>query len=298
MNHSTLLMAGTDKHRCWRLITDHRSLIVLLLLTSHLLTLEAYPPAPHHVLVGMVRDERGNPLPSQSAEVIFQTSSGTIIETEVRLGVREGANYRMEIPMDSGLTDRLYQPTALRPTAPFTMWVKLGTRIYHPIEMSGDLASLGKAGKTTWLNLTLGEDTDGDGLPDAWERHLINRDPTDGIRSLADVKPGDDFDKDGLSNRNEYLTGNYAYDDQNGFELTIAEVVEGRPQFEFLSVRGRTYSVLGSANLQSWRQLEFRFVGEAEPLRQAYLADGIETRRFEIEPADGFAPRFFRLKVR
>ncbi len=282
-------------------LSPHHLVIVLLAtLIGGLTDVHAYPPAPHHVLVGMVRDERGNPLPSQSAEVIFQTSSGTIIASEVRPGVREGANYRMEIPMDSGLTDRLYQPTALRPTAPFTMWVKLGTRVFRPIEMSGDLAALGKAGKTTWLNLTLGEDTDGDGLPDAWERALVNRSGTDDIRDLSDVNPNDDFDGDGLSNRSEYLTGNYAFDDQNGFELKIARIADGRPQFEFLSVRGRTYTVLGSADLKGWQTIPFRFVdqGDAEPFRKAYLAEGIEQMRFEIDPDQEIQPRFFKLQVR
>ncbi|MDB4777698.1 hypothetical protein OAH08_05025, partial [Verrucomicrobia bacterium] len=36
----------------------------------------AYPPAPHHLLTGMVRDELGNPLTIESAEIIFEAASG------------------------------------------------------------------------------------------------------------------------------------------------------------------------------------------------------------------------------
>jgi hypothetical protein len=39
--------------------------------------------------------------------------------------------------------------------------------------MKGDLSKLGEPGKRTHLDLTLGEDLDGDGIPDAWERALL-----------------------------------------------------------------------------------------------------------------------------
>ena len=47
-------------------------------------------------------------------------------------------------------------------------------------------------------------DTDGDGLPDAWEQQIVDADPNDGITTIADVLPGDDFDNDGLNNSGEY----------------------------------------------------------------------------------------------
>ena len=39
--------------------------------------------------------------------------------------------------------------------------------------MRGDYSALGRPGESTRIDLTLGEDRDGDGLPDAWERTLI-----------------------------------------------------------------------------------------------------------------------------
>ena len=41
-------------------------------------------------------------------------------------------------------------------------------------------------------------DCDGDNLPDEWEQQIIDADPDDGIESISDVLPDDDFDGDGL----------------------------------------------------------------------------------------------------
>ena len=161
----------------------------------------AYPPAPHHLLNGMVRDELGNPLTIESAEIIFEAASGVRIQSQVSPGLKPGLNYELEVPLDSGITQDLYKPTALHPTAPFKIWVIVDGMVYLPIEMRGDFSQLGLPSETTRLDLTLGEDADGDGLPDAWERALLAQSGGD----LSGVKPDDDFDGDGLSNLDEYI---------------------------------------------------------------------------------------------
>ncbi|RYD18283.1 MAG: hypothetical protein EOP88_23125, partial [Verrucomicrobiaceae bacterium] len=50
----------------------------------------------------------------------------------------------------------------------------------------------------------LPNDHDGDGLPDHWEQQIVDADGLDGIVSIADVLPGDDFDGDTLTNLQEY----------------------------------------------------------------------------------------------
>jgi hypothetical protein len=47
-------------------------------------------------------------------------------------------------------------------------------------------------------------DTDNDGLHDGREQRLANLDPNDGIVSIADVKPGDDGDRDGWTVSQEF----------------------------------------------------------------------------------------------
>src|SRR3954469_11309238 len=155
----------------------------------------AFPPAPHHVIYGMVRDELGNPIVAENAELIFETSAGVKLTTFIAYKGEPGQNYTLDVPMDSGITSDAYMPTAMSPTVPFKIRVRIAGVIYLPIEMTGNYAQLGQPGKKTRLNLTLGEDTDGDGLPDAWERNLI---AALGLsKTLADITPSGDADGDG-----------------------------------------------------------------------------------------------------
>lgn len=254
-------------------------------------SVRAYPPAPFHLFYGMLRDEYGTPINS-GAEVILETGTGIQIKAFVIPGIESGANYRLEVPMDSGLFSAPYMPTALRPTVPFRMKVRVGGVTYLPIEMAGDLRQLGESGQRTRLNLTLGEDSDGDGLPDAWER-LINPD-------ISKVKPGDDADKDGLTNLQEYFAGTYAFDPANGFALSIVGIHQGRPQFEFLAINGRTYTLLGSTDLKNWEALAFRLSTEAAsvPARASFATDSVQKVRIEALPSEnGTPPAYFRLKL-
>ena len=47
-------------------------------------------------------------------------------------------------------------------------------------------------------------DLDADGLDDNFEQAIIDADPTDEFNTLADVLPGDDFDRDSLTNQQEH----------------------------------------------------------------------------------------------
>src|SRR5688572_20337734 len=164
------------------------------------IALRAFPPAPDHIFYGIVRDELGNPLNFAAAELVLETDSGVQLKTRIVNGVQPGVNYHLVVPMDAGITDDLYKPTALRPTVPLKFAVRIKQVRYVPIEMRGDYTRLGEPGQRTRLDLTLGEDSDGDGLPDAWERALLGEGKT-----LADIKPGDDSDGDGIRNLQEYI---------------------------------------------------------------------------------------------
>ena len=93
--------------------------------------------------------------------------------------------------MAAGLTADAYKPTALSPLVPFKIYVRIGQVNYLPIQMKGNYAELGQPSGRTRLDLTLGEDLDGDGLPDAWERAILAL--LGPGKGLGDVNPNDDF---------------------------------------------------------------------------------------------------------
>jgi Bacterial TSP3 repeat len=269
-----------------------RCLLALLLGAVFAPAVRAFPPAPHHLFFGTVRDQYGTPLRVANAEVILEAAGGTVWKTKVVSGVEPTVNYRLAVPMDAGLTSDLYQPTALRPAMPFTIRVKIDNVTYLPLQLKGSFLKLGLPGQQTRLDLTLGEDSDGDGLPDAWER-LINAD-------LAQVHPGDDSDGDGMSNLQEYLAGTYAFDPENGFALQITEVRETGARMKFTSVRGRSYRLEGSMDLKEWEPASFRIPAEGANGNTRSVFVGSAVRLVEVEaikPADQPETRFYRLMV-
>lgn len=269
------------------------ALILLGLLTTG--PLSAFPPAPHHTLYGMVRNQFGDPLTATRGEVILESPTGAQLRTAIVSSLQPGVNYSLEVPMDAGTAADLYQPTALRPFFQYRLKVVIGSTVYLPIEMMGNFARIGKPGESTRLDLTLGEDTDADGLPDAWERTLI------AIYggTLSSINPNDDTDGDGISNLDEYLAGTYAFDPSDGFRLTLVGVNEGHSQLEFLAIRTRTYTIQASVDLQQWTPVSFRILtnGASGALLSDYLATDVRNLRIEVPPQGGTTNRFFKALV-
>ena len=268
------------------------SLALALVLTTTL----AFPPAPHHVLYGMVRNQWGDPINISAAEIVFETASASTLVADLIPIVEPGMNYRLTVPMDAGTTLDLYQPTALRQTMPFRIRVKVGAITYLPIEMAGTLPQIGKPAQTTRLDLTLGEDLDGDGLPDAWEQALIAIYGGD----LSSINPNDDTDGDGISNLDEYQAGTYAFDPTDGFRLAVAGVNTGNSLLEFLAIRGRTYTIQTSMDLQQWAPVSFRVVTAGQPgaPQNSYLAPDVRLLQVEVPPqVGGQTNQYFRAMV-
>ncbi len=257
----------------------------------------AFPPAPPHLIHGMVRGELGDPLTVTNATVILETGTGVQVKTTVIPLLAEGENYRLYVPMDSGLLAEPYKPTALNPTAPFRMAVKIGNIAYLPIEMTGDFRNLGRSGGETRIDLTLGEDLDGDGLPDAWERAIIAA--LGGTLTLADIDGNDDSDGDGMKNLDEYYAGSYAFDPQDGFRLDIARMNGAAPVVRFTALKGRSYRIVASADLKEWQTAEFRIPGSSAPdtFTPSYASQDYRQLEVEIETQPDGEVRFFKLVV-
>ena len=253
----------------------------------------AFPPAPDVCYYGVVRDEAGRPLDTAEGEIIVNGSAGEVTRSVVDSNTGRGLNYSVHLPMDGNTLGTLYQVTALRPALPFTIKVVIRNKTYVPIQMTGRVWTAAKAGERLRLDLSLGIDSDGDGLPDSWEQGLIDGDESGNLHGLADVNPHDDLDKDGLTNLQEYQLGTYALDKLDGLKLDIAEVKNDRARLQFATVAGRTYHLKSSLDLITWKDepLALTATGETTPWLRA--TDTVLTDVFV--PVNGRTKLNFRL---
>jgi len=235
----------------------------------------AYPPAPDHVIFGTVRDEKGKVLGAGEGVVIAYSGTTEIVRISTNVLGDDRTNFILRIPMDSGRMGSPYKATALLPASPITFRVMIGSVANVPIEVSRIPFSIGTPGGRTRVDLTLGVDTDGDGLPDAWERTLIDRDNSGRLKTLADVRPGDDSDNDGLTNMQEFLLGTYALDKLDGLALSIVAVENGRARLRFATIPGRTYSIKSSTDLNSWSDQEFSLGPSASAVQVSFVGSDI-----------------------
>lgn len=268
---------------------------ILLMLAA---AVTAFPPALPHTIYGMARDEFGNPLRT-NAVIVLTTSAGATITAIVDPDDEPGVNYRLVVPLDANVKADAYKDGALPSSVPFRLYVKINNATFLPLEMVGDYSLLGQPGKRTRIDLTLGEDTNGNGLPDAWERAMLAaRGWTNG---LADLKANSSPGGNGVTLLQEYIAGTYGFEDANGLNLNIVRIEAGAPVFEFLAVRGRSYTILGSTDLKVWSAASFRpLLPEAPPADpvSAYLSTEVRLLQVAVPaPASGAAPRFFKLKI-
>jgi len=86
-------------------------------------------------------------------------------------------------------------------------------------------------------------DTDDDGMKDTWEQSIIDAKPDDGITAIEHVAPDDDFDGDGMSNLQEYISGTSPTDDSDYFLINTAMNGNGQWGVVFSSHLSRRYKV-------------------------------------------------------
>ncbi len=87
-------------------------------------------------------------------------------------------------------------------------------------------------------------DADNDRLPDSWEKVIADANPTDGMRSPADVFGEADFDGDGKSNRSEYFAGTNPTDGQSFLSVRCARGLDTDAVISWHSAKGKTYRLL------------------------------------------------------
>lgn len=269
--------------------------LTLALLLGLTQTCPAFPPGPNALIYGMVKDQYGTPLQAGS-QVILQTPSGVQVAGNIQPGLAVGINYAVSVPMDAGTSGGAYTAKALVPATPYKLYVVIGTTTNLPLEMVAGYSAMGIPASQTNQNLTVGVDSNGDGIPDAWETVFLAQVGTN--VSLAQINPNADYAHNGRTLRQEYLLGNYPYNPGYNFSVQLIRQSAGSAVLAFTTMTGRAYAVSGSADLQNWMPLAFTIPANGAAAMTAYTAPGIQPIQVQtVAPADGPAMKFFRVSL-
>lgn len=262
-------------------------------------TASAFPPAPYYSLYGMVRDQVGQTVTAEGAEVILLKSGVEVGRTPITSS-RIDQSYELNMRIDqnrSGTT--FYTEKAIAAQGLFSLVVSMNGELFYPIEVSGNLTA-GKGGERVNLDLTLGEDLDKDGLPDVWEAWQLYQaglyPDENGEWDLSLIDPNGDFDKDGQSNLMEYIAGTFAGDATETFGLTIKEKLAQSVRFEFYGITGKVYTIESSLDMKTWTRVPFA-VGAPGTGSSGYQASDVGIVSAYTAPRS-HTSEFFRLSVR
>jgi hypothetical protein len=103
-------------------------------------------------------------------------------------------------------------------------------------------------------------DEDEDELDDIFEKRIIDADSGDGIATVEDVNPEDDFDGDGQDNRTEYNAGTDGTDPESFFTVLFANpdpADAANFQVSWKVVPARSYCVLWAESPDGpWHEIE------------------------------------------
>jgi hypothetical protein len=270
---------------------------IALLLVSGIAA--AFPPAPYYTLYGMVRDQVGQTVTAEGAEVILLKGGVEVGRTPITSS-RLDQSYELNMRLDenrSGTT--FYTDKAIAASGLFSLVVTMNGETFYPIEVSGNLTA-GKGGERVKLDLTLGEDKDKDGLPDTWEAWQLHQaglyPDENGLWDLSLLDQNGDFDKDGQSNWLEYLAGTFAGDATERFGLAIKQKLKDSVRFEFYAITGKVYTIESSLDMQTWTRVPFA-IGALGTGSQAYQATDVAILSAFAAPR-ATTQEFYRLTVR
>lgn len=262
---------------------------------------QAFPPAPYYTLYGMVRDQVGQTVMAEGAVIVLLKGGVEVGRTPIRSAGGLEQNYELAVRIDqnrSGTT--LYNEKAILAQGPFSLVVEMNGSLFYPIEVSGNLTA-GKGGERVRLDLNLGEDSDGDGLPDIWEQwqlyHAGHFPDANGNWPINLIDRNGDFDGDGQSNWLEYLAGTFAGDATERFDLQIKEKAANSVRFEFYAITGKTYTIERSTDVKTWARVPFS-IGTHATGSQIHTAADVSIVSAFTTPAPGGQREFYRLTVR
>ena len=281
--------------RSWSLAL---SSIILYSLAFSLLSVRvlAFPPAPDGIIYGMVKDQFGTPLTVSGDQVILQTPGGVQVVGTIQPGLAVGINYELNVPMDAGTFGGPYNASALLAGAQYKLYVVVGSSTNLPMEMTGAYSVLGIPAALTRQDLTIGSDSNGDGIPDSWETLFLSE--VGANVTLAQINPNADYAHDGRTLKQEYLLGDYPYDPGYNFSVQILSQTGGSALLAFTAMTGRTYSVNGSSDLKNWTPVAFAIPANGPVTMTSFYSSQVQPLQFQtIQPTNGPILQFFQFEL-
>lgn len=224
-------------------------------------------PRPMVVYYGQACDAYGQ-VYREGADVILMRGTQEVSRCSIAGTLGTGVNFAVRVPYDGDPEDDgNYVAWAVDEGDLLDVWVSdsMGLRKVE----SCTVPPVGKAGETVALRIMAGEDADGDGMLDAWER-ANGLDPHDPADAAADP------DGDGQSNRDEFLAGTLPWLAEDVFSAQPSGFTPtGMYRVAFQSVYGKVYRVASAAlSLDeegnfAWRACPFALEdgGEATTMR-------------------------------
>lgn len=259
---------------------------------------QAFPPSPYYTIFGNVRDESGQLLAVEGAQVLLLRNGEVIQRTPVTGTAVMDQNYELRIPVDMLRPNTtLYRESAIVARSGFQIALEMNGQRFLPLGTAGSLTS-GGGSERERFDFSLGDDSDDDGLPDAWEEWMLiscNIPPGPSGYDLSLLNGTGDYDKDGVSDLDEYIQGTYACDGGSSMIIEFKENTPTLTRFEFGTVGGRTYRLQRSTNLVTWEAVPMS-VGEPGFPNEAFLAS--ETQQISAWVIPGPEQRvFYRLII-
>jgi hypothetical protein len=241
------------------------------------------------IVYGVIRDSYGLRLPPDSAMVGAFLGTNETARTTIR-PQPAGANYRFEVNVSDPLTAGGQEIT---PGSAVAIRARIGSVLQPSI--GNNIFSAQGNGSTVNINLVLGMDSDGDGLPDDWERLMIANSGGQ-VSSLDQIGPGRDLDGDGVPDDQEFWNGTFAFlpDDLLRME-SLTRHANGRLSFRFQPIQGASYSVEFSPGLDppTWSPCPISLT-ETGALSPGSVTGGTQSIALFFEPNP--PTRFWRLR--
>jgi hypothetical protein len=269
----------------------------------------AFPPAPYYTLHGIVRDQTGQVVQAENTSVILFKGTAAVGRATIGPLAQPDKNYELKVRIDQARpATTLYNTSAVAAQGQFSLMVEIGSQRFFPIEVKGNLTA-GKGGESVRLDLTLGEDLDNDGLPDAWEQwqlfHAGKYPDDDGLWPMNLIDRNGDFDGDGQSNFIEYLAGTFAGDATERFDVTINSKAADSVRFDFFAITGKTYTLERSTDLKTWTRVPFSANTDVSPSgtplpagSETFTATAVGIIPAACLPGTDFNKELYRLTVR